>query len=152
MKEINSNTSATNKKLVPRFKTMGKQIGLPQYQIAAVLKEQKVRIDKLNYVSAYWVSIALTQDIRGRDGLWNVYGKLALILERCKYIPCGSRACAYCTAAQQLHYQGWDVTGKHKLYQGPAVRIDFFNLDDPNSSCHWDENKLVEMHGDGMLK
>ena len=152
MKEIKSNTSAANKKLIPWFKTMGKQIGLSQSLIAAVLKEQRIRIHVLNGASAYWVSIALTQDFGESDGLWNAYGKLALILERCKYIPCGSRACAYCTAAQQLHYQGVDIGGKRSLYQGPAVCLDFLNPNDPNSSYYWDAKNLVERHGDGMLK
>ncbi len=47
MKEIKSNTSAANKKLIPWFKTMGKQIGLSQSLIAAVLKEQRIRIHVL---------------------------------------------------------------------------------------------------------
>ncbi|EOY1104280.1 TPA: hypothetical protein ACG7FN_003094, partial [Escherichia coli] len=113
MKEIKSKTSSAKKTLVPWFETMGKQVGLSQETISAVLKEQRLRIRKLNYASAYTVSNILIQDCGGADDMWSNYAKLALILERCKYIPCGSRACAYCSTAQQLHYQGVDVTGEY---------------------------------------
>ncbi|WP_162778215.1 hypothetical protein [Escherichia coli] len=100
MKEIKSKTSSAKKTLVPWFETMGKQVGLSQETISAVLKEQRLRIRKLNYASAYTVSNILIQDCGGADDMWSNYAKLALILERCKYIPCGSRACAYCSTAQ----------------------------------------------------
>ncbi|WP_113971696.1 hypothetical protein [Escherichia coli] len=74
------------------------------------------------------------------------------ILERCKYIPCGSRACAYCSTAQQLHYQGVDVTGEYALYQLPELFLDFLETNDKNSSYHWDYNKLVERHEDAQAR
>ncbi|TLH18855.1 hypothetical protein EWT43_02130 [Escherichia coli O25b:H4] len=52
MKEIKSKTSSAKKTLVPWFETMGKQVGLSQETISAVLKEQRLRIRKLNYASA----------------------------------------------------------------------------------------------------
>lgn len=55
MKEIKSKTSSAKKTLVPWFETMGKQVGLSQETISAVLKEQRLRIRKLNYASAYTV-------------------------------------------------------------------------------------------------
>lgn len=86
MKEIKSKTSSAKKTLVPWFETMGKQVGLSQETISAVLKEQRLRIRKLNYASAYTVSNILIQDCGGADDMWSNYAKLALILERCKYI------------------------------------------------------------------
>ncbi|MDM8585273.1 hypothetical protein [Escherichia coli] len=46
MKEIKSKTSSAKKTLVPWFETMGKQVGLSQETISAVLKEQRLRIRK----------------------------------------------------------------------------------------------------------
>lgn len=152
MKEIKSKTSSAGKKLVPWFEAMVKQVGLSKSEIAYVLNEQEVRISKLNDASAYMVSVALKRDCTGNYGLWNVYGKLALILERCKYIPCGSRACVYCTVAQQLHFQGIDIGGKHTINKLPTLYLDFLNSSNESSSFHWDAKKLVERHGDGMLK
>lgn len=83
MKEIKSKTSSAKKTLVPWFETMGKQVGLSQETISAVLKEQRLRIRKLNYASAYTVSNILIQDCGGADDMWSNYAKLALILERC---------------------------------------------------------------------
>ncbi|WP_229014783.1 hypothetical protein [Escherichia coli] len=65
MKEIKSKTSSAKKTLVPWFETMGKQVGLSQETISAVLKEQRLRIRKLNYASAYTVSNILIQDCGG---------------------------------------------------------------------------------------
>ena len=152
MKEIKSKTSSAKKRLVPWFETMGQQVGLSQETISAVLKEQRLRIRKLNYASAYTVSNILIQDCGGADDMWSNYAKLALILERCKYIPCGSRACAYCSTAQQLHYQGVDVTGEYALYQLPELFLDFLETNDKNSSYHWDYNKLVERHEDAQAR
>lgn len=66
--------------------------------------------------------------------------------------PAGAGACAYCSTAQQLHYQGVDVTGEYALYQLPELFLDFLETNDKNSSYHWDYNKLVERHEDAQAR
>lgn len=107
MKEIKSKTSSAKKTLVPWFETMGKQVGLSQETISAVLKEQRLRIRKLNYASAYTVSNILIQDCGGADDMWSNYAKLALILERCKYIPCGSGPVHIVLPLSNYIIRGW---------------------------------------------
>lgn len=86
---------------------MGKQVGLSQETISAVLKEQRLRIRKLNYASAYTVSNILIQDCGGADDMWSNYAKLALILERCKYIPCGSGPVHIVLPLSNYIIRGW---------------------------------------------
>ncbi len=53
MKEIIAKTSSAKEIAVPWFETMGKQVGLSKRTTAAILREQQLRIRKLNRVSAH---------------------------------------------------------------------------------------------------
>lgn len=151
MKEIKSKTSSAKKTLVPWFETMGKQVGLSQETISAVLKEQRLRIRKLNYASAYTVSNILIQDCGGADDMWSNYAKLALILERCKYTLREQGLCILFYRSA-ITLSGVDVTGEYALYQLPELFLDFLETNDKNSSYHWDYNKLVERHEDAQAR
>jgi Zn-dependent M32 family carboxypeptidase len=143
MKEIKSKTRSTKKKLVPWFETMGQQLGLSERTISAVLKENQSRIRKLNKWSAQHVSRLI------KEGKWdnykqpNSYSRLAMILQRCTYIPCGSLACAHCSAAKQLHNQSLDLYGVYSELGHNTVILNF------KSSCYpWElsEGQLVNLH------
>ncbi|EDW8997549.1 hypothetical protein ADN76_000295 [Salmonella enterica subsp. enterica serovar Java] len=147
MKEIKSKKRAAKKNSVPWFKTMGRQVGLSERIIAAIVREQQARIRKLNRRSAQILSDAIKEADPGWGEKYNIYGKLACMLDRCQYIPCGSAACAQCTAAKQLHYQGVSVgssvpghTTLHLAYLTPTNEYYFSG---------WTATDLVTRHEDG---
>lgn len=143
MKEMKSKTSSAEKKLVPWFEAMGQQLGLSERTIITVLKENQSRISKLNKWSAQHVSRLM------KEGDWdnykqpNSYCRLALILQRCTYIPCGSLACAHCSAAKQLHNQSLDLYGVYSKPGHTTVFLDFKSL---SYSRKWCAAELVNLH------
>ncbi len=140
---IKCNTTGFEEMLTPRFETMGQQLGLSERTIIAVLKENQSRISKLNKWSAQHVSRLI------KEGDWdnyeqpNSYCRLALILQRCTYIPCGSLACAHCSAAKQLHNQSLDLYG---VYSKPGHTTVFLDFKSPYYSRKWCAAGLVNLH------
>jgi hypothetical protein len=144
MKEIIAKTSSAKEIAVPWFETMGKQVGLSKRATAAILREQQLRIRKLNRVSARILSDAIKRGEHWWKDECNIYGKIACILDRCKYIPCGSGACAQCNAAKQLHYQG--VSVGNSLPGHTTLNLDYLRPADDEYSSGWTANDLVERH------
>ncbi|ECG0758929.1 hypothetical protein LFD09_000522 [Salmonella enterica] len=146
MKEIIAKTSSAKEIAVPWFETMGKQVGLSKRTTTAILREQQLRIRKLNRVSARVLSDAIKRGEHWWEDECNIYGKIACILDRCKYIPCGSGACAQCNAAKQLHYQG--VSVGNSLPGHTTLNLDYLRPTDDEYSSGWTANDLVERHQD----
>ena len=123
MKTIKRETSASTIKLTPWFETMGQQIGLSQRTIDAIMADNQSRIRKLNKEGARHVRISMEDHENYKQVAWGIggAGQLAMILQRCTYIPCGSQACSQCVTAKQLHQQAIDLYGDFNNHRNHVI-------------------------------